>query len=97
MRIRSSTGDDFSQYTETCEVITDCKKIGGDNIGDYAKKTIKNILHANIDVHSRIFIARFPMDGIKCIEKLKSHCTNMTFAEKSRHDRNFQQVTNKGG
>ena len=58
-----------SQYTETCEVIIDYPKIGGDDIEDYEKKAIRNILHANIDVHSRIFIAEFPMDGIKCIEK----------------------------
>ena len=44
----------FSQYTETCEVLLDYPKIGGDDIiKDYAKKAIMNILHANIDVHSR--------------------------------------------
>ena len=59
------------------------------------KKAIRNILNANIDLHRRRFIAEFPMDGIKCNEKLKSHFANMTFAEKSRYDRNFQQVTHK--
>ena len=39
-------------------------------------------MHENIDVHSRRLIAEFPKDGIKCIEKLQSHCANMTFAEK---------------
>ena len=88
----------FSQYTETCEVILDYPKIGGDDvIEDYAKKAIINLLHANIDVHSRIFIDEFPKDGIKCIKKLQSHCANMTFADKSRYDRTFQQVTHKGG
>ena len=87
----------FSQYTDTCEVIIDYPKIGGDDIEDYARNTISNPLHANIDVHSRRFIAEFPMDGIKCIEKLQSHCANMTFADKSRYDRTFQQVTHKGG
>ena len=47
----------FSQYTETCELILDYPKIGGDDIEDYAKKAISNILHANIDVHIRRFIA----------------------------------------
>ena len=62
----------FSQYTETCEVLLDYPKIGGDYIiEDYAKKAIGNILHSNIDVHSRRLIAEFPRDGIKCIEKLK--------------------------
>ena len=48
----------FSQYTETCEVLLDYPKIGGDNvIGDYEKKAIRNLLHANIDVHSRRLIS----------------------------------------
>ena len=47
----------FSQYKETCEVLLDYPKIGGnDIIEDYAKEAIGNILHANIDVHSRILI-----------------------------------------
>ena len=54
-------------------------------------------MRANIDVHSRILIAEFPKDGIKCIEKLQSHFSNITFADKSRYDRTFQQVTHKGG
>ena len=61
----------FSQYTETCEVILDDPKIGGDDIEDYTKKAIRNILQANIDLHRSIrLIAEFPIDGIKCIEKL---------------------------
>ena len=87
----------FSQYKETCEVLLDYPRIGGDYIiEDYATKSIKNILHANIDVHSRRLIAEFPKDGIKCIEKLQSHCANMTFSDKSRYDRTFQEVTHKG-
>ena len=42
-------------------------------------------------------IAEFPKDGIKCLENLQSYCANMTFADKSRYDRTFQQVTHKGG
>ena len=87
----------FSKYTETCEVILDYPKIGGDDIEDYAKKDIMNILHANIDVHNRKFIAGFLIDGIKCIETFQSHCANMTFPGKSRYDRTFQQFTLKGG
>ena len=81
----------FSQYRETCEVLLDYPKIGGGDFEDYAKKAIRNLLHDNIDVHTRILIAEFPKDGIKCIEKLQSHC-----ADKSRYDRNFRQVTHKG-
>ena len=61
------------------------------------KKAIINLLHANIDAHSRRLIAEFPKDGIKCIEKLQSHCANLNFSDKSRYDRNFQQVTLKEG
>ena len=69
----------------------------GDKIKDYAKIAIRNLLHANSCVHSRRFIAEFSDDGIKCIQKLQSHCANMTFADKFRYDRTFQQVTHKGG
>ena len=61
----------FSQYTETCEAVLDYPKIGGDHIEDYAKKDIRNLLHQNIDAHIRRFIDGFPMNGIKCIEKLQ--------------------------
>ena len=54
-------------------------------------------MHANIDVHSRILIAELPKDGIKCIEKLQSHCANVNFADKSRYDMTIQKVTHKGG
>ena len=88
----------FSQYTETREVLLDYPKIGGDDIiEDYAKKAIRNLLHAKYYVHSRRFIAEFPKYGIKCIEKLQSHCANITFSDKSRYDRTFQQVTHKEG
>ena len=59
----------FSQYKETCELLLDYPKIEGENIKEFSKKDIRNILHANIDVHSRILIAEFPGNGIKCIEK----------------------------
>ena len=79
-------------------MLLDYPKIGGDDIiEDYAKKAIRNLFHANIDVHSRRFISEFPKDGIKCIEKLQSHCANVTFADKSRYDRTFHKVTHKGG
>ena len=58
----------FSQYKETCEVILDYPKIGGQNIKEFSKKAIRNIFHANIDVHSRISIAKFPGDEIEFIE-----------------------------
>ena len=54
-------------------------------------------MHENIDLHNRRLIADSPKYGIKCIEKLQSHCANMTFSDKSRYDRTFQQVTHKGG
>ena len=58
----------FSQYRETCEVLLDYPKIKGDGVDDHAKKSIRNLLHDNIDVHSRRLIAEFPKYGIKCIE-----------------------------
>ena len=88
----------FSQYRETCLVLLYYPKIGGDDgIEDYAKISIRNFLHVNIYIHSRRLIVEYAEDGIKCIEKLQSHCANMTFSDKSRYDRTFQQVTHKGG
>ena len=88
----------FLQYTETCEVLLDDPKIGEDYfIEDDAKNSIRNLLHANIDVHSRRLIAELPKYGINYIDKLQSHCANMTFSDKSIYDRTFQQVTHKGG
>ena len=87
----------FSQYRETYEVLRDYPKLEGGNIKDYAKMAIRNLLHANSCVHSRRLITEFPDDGIRCIQKLQSHCANMTFADKSRYDSTFQQVTHKGG
>ena len=78
-------------------MLRDYPKLEGENIKDYAKMAIRNLLHANICVHSRRLIAEFPDDGIKCIEKLQSHCANMTFSDKSRYDRVFQQIRHKGG
>ena len=52
-------------------------------------------MHANIDVHNKILIAEFTGYGVKCTEKIQSYCANMTFYDKSRYDRIFQQVTLK--
>ena len=87
----------FSQYKETCEILLYYPKIGGENIRDFVKNSIRNLLHANIDVHIRRLIAEFPVDGLKCIEIIQSHCANMNFSDKSRYYRIFQQVTHKGG
>ena len=59
---------------------------------DFVKKSIRNILHANIDVHIRRLIAKVLGDEVNFIEKLQSHCDNMTFSDKSRFDIIFQQL-----
>ena len=60
----------FSRYKETCEVLLEYPKIGGDDfIEDYARNAIRTFLHTTIDVHSRRFIAEFPNNGINCIER----------------------------
>ena len=79
-----SLGVIFPQYKETCEVLLYYPKIGGDNIKYFVKKAIKNILHANIDVRIRRLITEFPVDGVKCIETIQTHCSNMNFSDKSR-------------
>ena len=58
----------FSHYKETCEVLLDYPKIGGENIKDFVKNSIGNLLCDNIDVYIRRLIAEFPVDGVTCIE-----------------------------
>ena len=55
----------FSKYTETCEVLLDYPKIGGDDvIEDYAKKANRKLLHANIDsLFCIIFNNIIPLPG----------------------------------
>ena len=87
----------FSQYKGTCEVLLYYPEIVGEDIKDYVNKAIRNILRENIDVHSRRLISEFPLYGVKFISKIKSHCANMTFSDKSRYDRLFQKVRHKEG
>ena len=72
----------FSQYKKTCEVFLVFPKIGGEYIKYYVKNAMSNLLHANIDIHSRKLIDEFSGDGVKFIPKLQSHCANKTFSEK---------------
>ena len=60
----------FSQYRETYEVLRDYPKLEGENIKDYAKMAIINLLHVNSCVHIRRLIAEFREDGIKCMKKI---------------------------
>ena len=50
----------FSKYRETCEFLLDYPKIGGGGVKVYAKQAIRNLLHANSDVHIRILFSEFP-------------------------------------
>ena len=77
----------FSKYKETCEVLLYYPKIGGYEMKYFFKKSIRNLLHANIDVHNRRLVSEFPRDEVKFISKLQSHCANMTFSNKSSYDR----------
>ena len=86
----------FSQYKETCEVLLDYSKIGGDNIKYFAIKYIRNLLYDNIDVNTVILIAEFPGEKVKCIEKLQQHFSGMNVSKKSSYARIFHQVTHKG-
>ena len=86
----------FYQYKDNFELLLDYPDIGGEFIKYFVKESIRNLLHDNIDVNRRNWIAELPGDGVKCISKLQSHCENMTFSDKIRYDRLSQQVTHKG-
>ena len=60
----------FYQYKETREVLIDYTKTGGENIKYFVKKSIRNILHANIDVHIRKLISDLPGYGVILIAKI---------------------------
>ena len=91
------TGDNISQFKETCEVLLDYPKIGGENTKYFSRKAIRNILHNNTNVYSRRLIVEFTGTEVKCIAKLQSHCANINFSDKVRYGRILQQVTHKGG
>ena len=71
-------------------VLVSYPNVGGGNIKDRVKKAIRNLLYENIDVHSIRLISEFPGGGVKCIYKLQSHCSKMTFADKIIYDRLLQ-------
>ena len=73
----------FLLHTETYELLLDYPKIGGENIKDFAKKAIRNLLRSNMDVHSRRLISAFPVDGIKCIEKCNNIVQTWLLMEKA--------------
>ena len=79
------TGDNISQYKETCDVLLYYPKIGGYDIKYSVKNTIRNILHPKIDINSRRLIAEFQVDGVKCVANHQSHCANITFSDKRVH------------
>ena len=60
----------FSRCKESCEVFLDYPTKGGEDIKYFVKKAIRNLLHENIDVHSRKLVAEFRGDGVKFISKL---------------------------
>ena len=51
----------FSQYKETCEVLLDYPKIGGEDIKYFIKKAIRSLLllHDNIDIQSISLVDEF--------------------------------------
>ena len=70
----------FPQYKETCEVLLNYPKIGGEDVKDYVREAIRNLLHASIDVNSIRLSAEFPIDGVNFNSELQYHCANMTFS-----------------
>ena len=46
-------------------VLLDYPNIGGEDIKHHVKNSIRDIIHANIDVHSRRLIVEFPGYGLK--------------------------------
>ena len=55
--------------------------IRGEELTDYSKKAIWNLLHAYIDKLSQILFDECPGDRLQAISMLKYQCTNMTFCD----------------
>ena len=86
----------FSKCKEPCEVLLDYPTIGWEYIKYYVKKSIRNHLHANFDVHSRWLISEFAVYKVRCISKNQSRCANIIFPGKSIYDRLYKKITHKG-
>ena len=74
----------------------DYLSIREEEIPDYAKKAIWNLLHAYINSHSQILIYGFPGYGVQAISIFQSQCANMTLAGQSRYNRMFWRGVHKG-
>ena len=72
----------FSQYKETCKVLLYYQTIGDEDIKDYVKKSIGNLLHENIDVHSRGLIAESPGDGVNVFQNFNHIVQTLFFLKK---------------
>ena len=66
-----------------------------EEIPDYAKNAIWNILHGYTDEHSQRIFGEFPGDEVKDISRFQSQCANMTFANQIIYNKMFQQVVHK--
>ena len=71
--------------------------IRGEYFPDHANNATWNLFHTYIYVHRQRLIDNYPWDGLHAITILQSQCENMTFSEKSRPNRLFQQVVQIGG
>ena len=88
----------LSQFSETYMLLMDYPSIRGRKLPYYAKNATWNLLYAYKDAHSQRLIDECPGDGVQDTSRLKSQCSNMTFADQSRYyNRMFQKVVHQGG
>ena len=64
-------------------LIMEYPSIRGEDIPDYAKRVIFNLLHSYIDAHDQILIDEYPGDGVQSFSRLQSQCANMVFSDKA--------------
>ena len=75
----------------------DYPSIRGDDLKSYAKRSTWNLLHAYIDAHSQRLLYEYPGGVVQAITTFQSQCENMNFVDKSRYNRLFRKVLQKGG
>ena len=82
----------LSQFSETRMLLMEYLFMRGEEIPDYAKNSIWNLLHAYIDAYSQILIDEFPGDGVQAISIFSPQCANITLSCQSRYIRIFHKV-----
>ena len=86
----------LSTFNQTCMLLMEYPSIEGEGIPEYSKQATCNLLNAYIDAIIQRLIYEYPEYGVESITTFQLQCANMNFADKSRYNKQCQQVVHKG-